>query len=249
MKAIRGNRTATLSPVPPAPAAAVVAPPRERVTDSLGPFPPPPPGGRMTVLRGVEVTAYAPSDLAEAEAARVVSMMTTRPDLQKKLKAAKVELVIIPKDTQMTALPEFASMRGQRTFDGRDWDTVRGVGGTRTDDGRWAVGIPEENLADLPSDSYPGNYSVGTHELAHVIHEHVTKAEKQAIALAFEARTAAGGPWTEAYGSSNVHEYFAQATNAFFDRNEGMGHSGKAWLAQNDPAIFALLTKIYPAPS
>jgi hypothetical protein len=249
MKIASGAKPVVLHPMRPAPRGAEVAPTCARVTDSSGPFPPPPTGGRSTLLRGVEVTAYAPSDLAEAEAARVVSAMTTRPDLQKKLKAAKVELVIIPKDTQMTALPEFASMRGQRTFDGRQWDSVRGVGGTRTDDGRWAVGIPEENLADLPSDSYPGNYSVATHELAHVIHEHVTKAEKHAIDLAFEARTAAGGPWTEAYGSSNVHEYFAQSTNAFFDRNEGMGQSGKAWLKKNDPAIFELLTKIYPAPT
>ncbi len=232
-------RTAALVPEPP-PAA-----PTTRPLDSLGPFPPPPPGGRTTLLRGVEVTAYAPSNLAEAEAARVVREMTGRPDLQKKLKAEKVELVIIPEHTQMTALDEFASLRGAKTFDGRPWEDVRGVSGTHTDDGRLAVGIPEENLADLPSDGYPGNYSVAIHELAHVIHEQVTKAEKKDIEAAYEARKAAGGPWTEAYGSSNSHEYFAQATNAFFDRNEGMGHSGKAWLKENDPAIFALLSKIY----
>jgi len=249
MKIRGGNKAAAIPPPPPAPGAAAVATPRARVADSLGPFPPPPPGGRTTVLRGVEVTAYAPSDLAEAEATRVVTAMTARPDLQRKLKAAKVELVIIPQHTKMTDLPEFASLKGRRTFDGRVWDDVRGVGGTPTPDGRTAVGIPEENLADLPSDGYPGNYSVAIHELAHVIHEHVTRDEKAAIDAAFEARKAAGGPWTEPYGSSNSHEYFAQATNAFFDRNVGMGNSGKPWLRQNDPAILALLTKIYePQP-
>jgi hypothetical protein len=231
--------------VHPAPAPRVGPERRERITDSLGPFPPPPPGGRTTVLRGVEVTAYAPSDKAEIEAAKVVSLMTVRPDIQKKLKAAKVELVIIPEHTKMTDLPEFASLKGRRTFDGRAWDDVRGVGGTLTDDGRTAVGIPEENLANLPSDGYPGNYSVAIHELAHCVHEHLSSPEKIQIEEVFNARTAAGGPWTEAYGSSNVHEYFAQATNAFFNRNKGMGNSGKAWLTKNDPEILALLKKIY----
>lgn len=243
MKVRGGNKAAALQPLPPPPAA--VAPLRERITDSLGPFPPPPPGGRTTVLRGVEVTAYQPSDLAEAEAARIVTAMTGRPDIQKKLKAAKVELVIIPEHTPMTDLPEFASLKGRRTFDGREWDEVRGVGGTPTPDGRTAVGIPEENLANLPTDGYPGNYSVATHELAHCIHGWLPQAEKLLIDLAYEARKAAGGPWTEEYGSSNVHEYFAQATNAFFGRNDGMGHNGKPWLRKNDPAIFELLKKIY----
>lgn len=245
MKIHGGSKPAHAHGPHPAPAAGPGARPRERVTDSLGPFPPPPPGGRTTVLRGVEVTAYAPSNIAEAEAARVVSLMTARPDIQKKLKSAKVELVIIPQHTRMTDLEEFASLKGRKTFDGREWDDVRGVGGTRTSDGRTAVGIPEENLADLPADSYPGNYSVAVHELAHVIHEHVTKAEKKEIDQAYEARLAAGGPWTEAYGSSNVHEYFAQASNAFFGRNDGMGKNGKEWLKVNDPVLLAVLTRIY----
>ena len=222
----------------------------ERVTDkyaALGPFPPPPPGGRTNVLRGVEVTAYTPSDLAEAEAARVVSLMTARPDIQKKLKQARVELVIIPKNVRMTDLEEFGSLKGLKTFDGREWDDVRGIGGTHTPDGRTAVGIPEENLANLPGDTYPGNYSVAMHELAHCIHGLLNLPERTSIDQAYEARKAAGGPWTEQYGSSNVHEYFAQATNAFFGRNQGMGHNGKAWLEKNDPQILAVLTKIYGA--
>lgn len=215
--------------------------------DSNGPFPPPPPGGRSTLLRGVEVTAHRPSDAAEAEAARVVKMMTTRPDLQKKLKAAKVELVIIPKDVAMTALPEFAALKGQRTFDGRAWDDVRGVGGTLTPDGCIAVGIPEENLADLPSDTYPGTYSVAVHELAHCIHDLLPRGEQNAIQAAYDARQAAGGPWTEAYGATNVHEYFAQGANCWFGRNDGMGANGKAWLETNDPALFAVMAKAFPA--
>lgn len=198
------------------------------------------------MLRGVEVTAYQPSDAAEQEAARVVEMMTTRPDLQKKLKAAKVALVVIPKDVKMTALPEFASLKGQRTFDGRAWDDVRGVGGTKTPSGTIAVGVPEENLVDGPGDTYPGNYSVAIHELAHCIHDLLPRGEQNAVQEAYDARQAAHGPWTEEYGSSNVHEYFAQGANAYFGRNKGMGHNGKAWLKKNDPALFAVMAKTFP---
>ena len=239
-------------PHPPLPAGSRVSElNQERQTDKYTALvrPPPPPGGRTNALRGVELTAYAASDAAETEAAAVVTAMTHRPDIQKKLKLAKIELVIIPQSQKMTDLPQFASLHGQSTFDGRAWDSVRGVGGTHTPAGRIAVGIPEENLANLPGDSYPGNYSVATHELAHVIHEYgLTKAEKKEVEACYAARKAEGGPWTEAYGSSNSHEYFAQATTAFFGRNSGMGHNGHPWLLQNDPRLFTLLVGIYGPP-
>ena len=88
------------------------------------------------------------------------------------------------------------------------------------------------------------------HELAHVVHEDaLTKAEKAKIEAAFAARASAGGPWTEAYASTNSHEYFAQATNAYFGRNGGMGNNGPDWLQQNDPQIFSLLHQVYGPPT
>lgn len=254
MKVRPGNKagppTGASRPQPPTPEpGATSLGQRQRDQYAAGPRPPPPSGGRTTALRGVEVSAAVPSDTAEAEAASVVRAMTQRPDIQKKLRAAKVELVIIPQGQMMTALPQFASLHGKSTFDGRQWDDVRGVGGTLTPDGKMAVGIPEENLSNLPGDTYDGNYSVATHELAHVIHDlALSVTEKVEIDAAYEARKSAGGPWTEAYSSSNSHEYFAQATNAYFGRNGGMGHNGKAWLQKNDPEIFALLQKVYVKP-
>ncbi len=211
------------------------------------PLPPPPaPAAHGAVLRGVGLTEYLPSPDAEVEARAIVASMTHRADIRAKLKSAHVELVVIPVGRKMTDLPEFASLRGKRTFDGRLWDDVRGVGGTPTPDGRIAVGVPEENLTQLPSDTYPGNYSVAVHELAHVIHsEALGVAEKVHIDDAYAARKAAGGPWTEQYGSTNSHEYFAQGTNAYFGRNQGMGENGRPWLQKNDPALYAVMLKVY----
>jgi hypothetical protein len=42
-----------------------------------------------------------------------------------------IELHVIPRDKKLTDLPEFAHLRGTKTFDGRVWDNVRGSGGRR----------------------------------------------------------------------------------------------------------------------
>jgi hypothetical protein len=40
-----------------------------------------------------------------------------------------IELHIIPENKKLTDLPEFSSLRGQQTPDGRHWENVRGAGG------------------------------------------------------------------------------------------------------------------------
>ncbi len=229
------------------------------------PPPPPPPDGSVTgtaattgpaalstgrkVVNGVTIEDYGASPKAQQEAEAVVKQVANRADIQQAMFKQKVTLVIIPADKKMTDLPEFASLKGKKTFDGRVWDDVRGSGGTRLPDGRLVVGVCEENLAKLPSDSYGGNYSVTMHELAHSLQNYcLPKAEAQSITQAYEARKAAGGPWTEQYGSSNEMEYFAQGTNAWFGRNNPVGQNGAAWVKANDPALAAALQKIYGDP-
>jgi hypothetical protein len=212
-----------------------------------GPLPPPPPpGGTMVggvVIKDRDVTSAA------AEARRSVELLTVRPDIQERLRKANVSLVVIPADKKLTDVPEFAPLRGTKTFDGRIWDDVRGAGGMSLPGGGIAVGVAEETLTHRPPDPYPGGYNVAMHELAHVIHEvGLPKSDTAAIDAAYAARKSAGGPWTEAYGSSNSHEYFAQGTNAYFGENAGLGQNGAAWVKQNDPALYAVLERIYGPP-
>jgi hypothetical protein len=211
------------------------------------------PGGPLTnhlsLVNGITIEDYGASAKTLTEAQTVARQVANRPDIQQAMFKQKVTLVIIPADKKMTDLPEFASLRGKQTFDGRPWDEVRGSGGTRLPDGRLVVGVCEENLAKLPTDSYGGNYSVAMHELAHSLQNYcLPKPEAQAITQAYEARKAAGGPWTEKYGSSNEMEYFAQGTNAWFGRNDPVGQNGAAWVKANDPALAASLQKIYGDP-
>lgn len=200
--------------------------------------------GVRIVGRGISPTAV------EACARFVNATIASRPDIQDRLRSEKVVLVIIPRGKPMTDVPEFAGLRGGKTFDGRLWSDVRGSGGMRVSGGAWAIGVPEENLIDTGVDGYGEGYNVGLHEFAHTIHlKGLSRAERDRVETLYAARSAARGPWTEAYGASNSQEYYAQGTNCFFGVNERIGHNGPEWLERNDPELFRFLVSIYGAPA
>lgn len=169
------------------------------------------------------------------------------------LKGATVELHIIPKDKKLTDLPEFASLKGTKTFDGRNYDDLRGAGGTKVGDTiRYA--IAEEQL--IPVAGKPSGYAMGFvagHESGHVVEQFgVTADQKKDLQDAYDARKRAGGPWLapEWYTKSNTGEYFAQSTAAYFNRPYSTSDEDKKtytrdWLKKNDPAMFKLLSAIY----
>lgn len=197
----------------------------------------------------VPIASHGASAVAVDETRRLTSAMVNRPDIADRLERARLKLVIVPHDKKLTDLPEFASLRGQRTFDGRDWQDVRGVGGMRHR-GELLVALPEENLARMPGDSY-GGHDVSAHEIAHVVLDHgVTDAERRTVRDAFNARQRAGGPWTDDYARSNAGEYFAQGVNAYFGENTTSGQARDVgWLQQNDPRLHQVLEGIFgPAP-
>ena len=172
------------------------------------------------------------------------------------LKAASIELHIIPSGQKLTDLPEFASLKGQKTFDGRNYDDLRGVGGTKTGSTiRYAVA--EEQLVSIRGK--PSGYSrgfVAAHESGHIVQQFGLTADQQKdLQLAFDARTKAGGPWLSPrdYTSSNVGEYFAQCVSAYFDKpysdsDDDKKMYTKDWLKKNDPQIYKLLKEVYSLP-
>lgn len=169
------------------------------------------------------------------------------------LKGANVELHIIPKDKKLTDLPEFASLKGTKTFDGRNYDDLRGVGGTKVGDTiRYA--IAEEQL--VPVAGKPSGYAMGFvagHESGHIVEQYgLTADQKKDLQDAYDARKKAGGPWLapEWYTKSNTGEYFAQSTAAYFNRPYSTSDEDKKtytrdWLKTNDPAMHKLLSAIY----
>ncbi|NVB79251.1 MAG: hypothetical protein HOV81_12690 [Kofleriaceae bacterium] len=178
---------------------------------------------------------------------------------QLKMAEARATIVIIPARTKMTDLPQFASLKGRTTFDGRDWSGVRGSGGMNAPDGSFAIGVAEENLRAVAGviSTYPTGYSIGMHELAHALESKaLTAAQKERLnGLYSQHQKADPGDardtFTDKYAASNVHEYFAQSTNAFFGKNEGKNkdrtpyHNGRAWLQAHDPNMYAFLVELY----
>jgi hypothetical protein len=169
------------------------------------------------------------------------------------LKGATVELHIIPHDKKLTDLPEFASLKGTKTFDGRNYDDLRGVGATKINDTiRYA--IAEEQLVkvkDMPSEYELG--FVAAHESGHVVEQFgLNKEQNKALKDAYDERKKAGGPWLNPdwYTSSGTGEYFAQSTAAYFGRPYSSSEDDKKtytreWLKKNDPPMCKLLATVY----
>ena len=169
------------------------------------------------------------------------------------LKGATVELHIIPHDKKLTDLTEFKSLKGTKTFDGRNYDDLRGVGATKIKDTiRYA--IAEEQLVkvkDKPSEYELG--FVGAHESGHVVEQFgLSKEQQKSLKDAYDERKKAGGPWLSPdwYTSSGTGEYFAQSTSAYFGRPYSSSEEDKKsytrdWLKKNDLAMCKLLATVY----
>jgi hypothetical protein len=150
-------------------------------------------------------SSYAPA--ARQEALRLVGIQLGDPGVARRMLGRDVEAVIVPRDQQMTELDEFRSLRSRRTFDGRWWAHVRGVGNVRVGS-RIYVAITEENLlggepdpsvyeavpgtdvpGETPQGGYPEGYSTTTHEFAHGIHvQGLARQDERTIEHAYEAK-------------------------------------------------------------
>lgn len=226
------------------------------------------PGGvalidREVTYLGVKVVAQAGTHLnVIARCQQIIGqLLGNNRRAQERLADEETTIVIIPSNVAMTSLPQFRRLRGQRTFDGRDWSTVRGSGGMQTRDGHM-IGVAEETLVDVdPRRLLPGigtygpGFSLGMHELAHTLHhEGLSRRQRREVDRLYQARNSAdpgnrNGTWSDTYASTGVDEYFAQATNVYFGTNAmANNHNGRDWLRANDPAMYAFLSRLYEGP-
>jgi hypothetical protein len=195
----------------------------------------------------IEIVAVGAHPAAALVVQRVVREMRLADHLQQRLQRVHLDIVVVPRRSRLTDVPQFVSLRGRRTFDGRAWEDVRGTGGVELPDGRIAVAIPEENITGV-DDAYPA-HSVAVHELAHVLHDHVlTHGDRAAVWKAYRARLLSGGPFVDAYAGANVREYFAQGANAYFDRYAGAEERDARWLWRHDRALYAALARVFGPP-
>lgn len=115
--------------------------------------------GAATQPRGPNLVVVAHG--ASADAVRQARIEMNRilgnlaPANRARLRGVRIEMHIIPHNRRLTDLAPFAHLRGTRTFDGRLWDDVRGIGGIRSGNViRYAVA--EEQLVRVPGSGTVG---------------------------------------------------------------------------------------------
>lgn len=99
--------------------------------------------------------------------------------------------------------------------------------------------------------------AVVLHELAHAYHDQVLGFDHPEIKAAWQAAKESGtydqvldhrGDTVIHYGLNNPKEYFAEGTEAWFYRNDFYPFV-RAELQEHDPALFALLAKVWGEPN
>jgi hypothetical protein len=103
-----------------------------------------------------------------------------------------------------TDAEERANLRGRRTFDGRVWDDVRGVGGIQA-----ATGI------EALDDAAAFGFDTLAHEVAHQVHYFALTPLQRARIRALYHAAVANGRCLDYYAATNEAEYFGQGVEAF----------------------------------
>lgn len=103
-----------------------------------------------------------------------------------------------------TDAPSRRSLRGKRTFDGRVWDDVRGMGGLQA-----ATGI------EALDEASGFGFDTLAHEMAHQVHLYVfSQLERRKVRDLYRSALE-NGRCLDYYAASNEAEYFAQGVEAF----------------------------------
>ena len=111
---------------------------------------------------------------------------------------------LLREDERTTDAPGRENLRGKRTFDGRVWDDVRGVGGLRA-----ATGI------EALDEAARFEFNTLSHELAHQAHFYAfSLQQRRTVTKLFEAATRKGR-CLDFYAATNEAEYFGQGVEAF----------------------------------
>ncbi len=196
------------------------------------------------VVASAKVNPYA---LKEA-AWLIRQMIGHRPEVIEALVQRKVRFVVIGHTEIPTELPDYSDQ-------GPDFLVfrTRGFGGSGLS-GHPAVSSSEENLLHYPGGG--GSYTVLIHELAHAIHlfglKTVAPTFDNRLEIAYNTAMAKG-LWQGTYASSDRREYWAEATQAWFntedapdDNSYNRSHvNTRTELKNYDPPLAALLAEIY----
>lgn len=186
------------------------------------------------------------SDAAILEAAWIVDkMIGHRPDILKAMADNRTRLAVMAYNEYTSDVPEHRNLAPRVYWDRR----ARGLGATRSAP---AVSCAEENLLGHPNDPY-STENICIHEFAHAIHgmgmRDVDPAFDVRLRQAFK-QAIAKGLWKDTYASVNRQEYWAEATQSWFDdnrQNDALHNhvDTRAELKQYDPPLAVLCEQVY----
>ncbi|MFN3244929.1 MAG: tetratricopeptide repeat protein [Planctomycetota bacterium] len=130
------------------------------------------------------------------------------------------------------------NLRGSRTFDGRVWDDVRGIGGLRAATGIEAL----DEAATFGFDTF-------AHEVAHQVHFFTFNPLERARIRSLYKQAMAERRCLDYYAASNEAEYFGQGVEAFVSLAKRPGsettHGHTRWeLLRVDPKLYAFLVSL-----
>lgn len=133
--------------------------------------------------------------------------------------------------------PGMAGIRGERTFDGRLWDDVKGLGGTHALSGE-----------DWERDVKRLRYNVVAHEFTHQVHGFLPKDLRDEVNRLFE-KAKKERLTLDFYADFNEFEYFATGVEAYVsegklaDQKIAYGHT-RAELMARDPDLYRLIERL-----
>lgn len=167
-------------------------------------------------------------DKAKAVALNHMKVLFMNKTVARNLLNKETYVVVVPKNKKMTDLPMFSSLAGKKTFDGREWEKVRGSGGMEIN-GKIYVAVTEENTLGTDAEGdvsgtdwcYASGYSTTTHEIAHVIDIHgLTPEDRKTVDDLYQAKKTrqANGEvveWIDGFDYNKPGEPKAQAQTLY----------------------------------
>ncbi len=203
-------------------------------------------------------------DNTKTRAIEIIQMELASKDVARSLLDQNTKVIVIPRNKKMTDVVEFDKLKGTKTFDGRDWEQVRGAGGFKVPGvNAIYVAISEENTTGASAEGdaagtswcYSPGYSTSVHEMSHVVDVYgISAAQRDKVDAAYKARhdldvagtaqewidgynfTDTGVAKVECYASMHRLEFWAQLATAWFGSNVGKDPFTQAkWATKGSP--------------
>jgi hypothetical protein len=194
------------------------------------------------------VASSRPPDQALRVAADIVdAMLSTRPDVRRRLIEKHVRVAVMSATEVTTDIPEHAGLSpfmNQR---------ARGLGATAAAP---VCSCAEENLLQYPDDRYRGE-NILVHEFAHTIHVMALTG----LDSTFDARleqcyrnAIRNGRFASTYAETNAQEYWAEGVQSWFDANQHVAKPDgihneihtREGLQKYDPELSRLIADEFP---